>query len=441
MQEQPPVIFTISEINRLARMALEKSLPSCWIRGELSNLSRASSGHWYFTIKDASASARCVMFRARNQFVDWPARDGEQIEIRAQASLYESRGDFQLLVEAMRRAGPGNLYEAFLRLKEKLQQEGMFDSERKKPIPALPRSIGVITSPQAAALRDVLVTLAARWPLARVILYPCLVQGEGAAPQIRQAIDQATQRGETEVLLLVRGGGSLEDLKAFNDEELARAIAASPIPTISGVGHETDFSIADFVADMRAPTPTGAAQMATPDSRELSKSIGTHHAHLLRRMRSRLDSAWQHRDHLHRRLRHPHERLRHQNLELGHLIQRLIHSGKRLMLFTSNRLTHLHGRLMAEQPSLESGRARWQYLLHRLDQNLRNHQTWRAKQLTNFGAQLELLCPTFVLKRGYSIVRDSQGKIIVSAVQVSPGQRLDIELSQGHLGVEVMNAG
>lgn len=439
MQEQAQTILTISEINRLARLALEKNLPSCWIRGELSNLTRASSGHWYFTIKDAVASARCVMFRARNQFVDWAAGEGEQIEIRAQASLYEARGDFQLIVEAMRRAGQGNLYEAFLRLKEKLRNEGLFEPERKKSAPALPHAIGIITSPQAAALRDVLTTLKHRWPIARIVLYPCLVQGESAPPQIRQAISQANQRAETDVLLLVRGGGSLEDLWAFNDEGVARAIAASGIPIISGIGHETDFSIADFVADLRAPTPTGAAQMATPDARELARNLVGLNIRLAQRLRTRIDTAWQHRDHLQRRLRHPHENLRHQSLELRRLSHRVMHAAQHLLRHASSRLAHLHDNLVGYRPLPASGLERLHYLHRRLRQSTRHQQVLRMTQLHSLESQLELLCPHHVLSRGYSIVRTSRGDVVTTADQVDIGQRLRVELAQGQLGVEVNN--
>jgi len=437
MQEQLQAILTISEINRLARLALERHLPSCWIRGELSNMTKASSGHWYFTIKDSAASARCVMFRARNQFVDWPAREGEQIEIRAQASLYEARGDFQLIVEAMRRAGQGNLYETFLRLKEKLQQEGLFETTRKKAIPPLPHAIGIITSPQAAALRDVLTTLKRRWPIARIILYPCLVQGDAAPTQIRQAIAQANQRAETEVLLLVRGGGSLEDLWAFNDEGVARAIAASNIPIISGIGHETDFSIADFVADLRGSTPTGAAQMATPEGGEISRHLVGLSARLSYLLRSRLDAAWQHRDHLHRRLRHPHERLRHQRSELMHLAQRLARSGQRLLLHASTRLNHLRSNLVVAKPSVGSALERLHYQHRRLLESTRHQQTLRRRYLHSLRSQLELLCPHHVLRRGYSIVHTVQGEVVISVDQVRVGQRLRLELAHGQLGVEV----
>ena len=431
------LVLSISEVNRLARLALEQNLPSCWIKGELSNLTRATSGHWYFSIKDVTASARCVMFRTRNQFVDWPAREGEQIEIRAQASLYEPRGDFQLIVESMRQAGSGDLFEAFLRLKEKLQREGLFEPERKKPIPRLPRCIGVITSPQAAALKDVLTTLKHRWPIARVVLYPCLVQGEAAPAQIVQAIQAARQSHDLDVLLLVRGGGSLEDLWCFNHEEVARAIAASPIPVVSGIGHETDFSIADFVADLRAPTPTGAAQMASPDIKDLARGVDEYQSRLIRSFRAQLDTTWQHRDHLHRRLRHPRERLRHQRGQLSQFAQRLSLAGQGKLASARTLLTHLRSNLIASKPTLVS---RFEHLKHarqRLQQTHLHQQSIRFRVLANLDSHLSLLCPSQVLKRGYSIVRNVQGEVIVSSDQVNTGQRLAIELGKGQLGVDV----
>lgn len=437
MQAQASAILSISEINRLARLALEKGLPSCWVRGELSNMTRASSGHWYFTIKDASASARCVMFRPRNQFVDWPARDGDHIEIRAQASLYEPRGDFQLIVESMRRAGLGDLYEAFIRLKAKLQQEGLFDPERKKSIPAMPRAIGIVTSAQAAALRDVLTTLKVHWPLATVVIYPCLVQGETAPLQIQQAIHRANQRSEVDTLLLVRGGGSLEDLRAFNDEEVARAIASSSIPIITGVGHETDFTIADFVADLRAPTPTGAAQMAAPDQQDVSRRSMLLGARCAHHLRSRLDASWQLNDSLHKRLRHPKERLHHQGVELLHLTHRLAHAGRRLREIQYARLSRLESRLIHAKPLVENPLERMNYLRRRLLQSAQHQYALRQKQLMSFQTQLSLLCPNLVLRRGYSIVRTPAGVVVMSATDVYEGQRLSVELAHGQLGVEV----
>lgn len=438
MPEQTQHVLTISEVNRLARLALEKNLPLCWIRGEVSNLTRASSGHWYFTIKDAVASARCVMFRTRNQFVDWSVREGEQIELRAQASLYEPRGDFQLIVEAMRKSGQGNLYEAFLRLKDKLQQEGLFAADGKKALPTMPHAIGIVTSPMAAALRDVLTTLKRRWPNASVIVYPCQVQGGPAPLQIRQAILEANSRKEADVLLLVRGGGSLEDLWAFNDEGVARSIRASAIPIICGVGHETDFTIADFVADARAPTPTGAAQFATPDKVEWVQRIRHQKSRISHGLRTRLDVAWQQHDHLRKRLRHPQEQLRHQHERLQQLTQHLARCGLRVIADANTRVEHMSNRLVGIKPTTGPYRQQLVQLLRRMHQHGHHQQILRARQVAHLQAQLELLCPTQVLQRGYSIVRSIQGTVISTSDQVSVGAHLSIELARGQLGVTVL---
>jgi exodeoxyribonuclease VII large subunit len=271
-RDEPPVL-TVSELNRMARRALESALPLLWVEGEVSNFTAAASGHWYFSLKDASAQVRCVMFRGRNQYAGFVPANGEHVEIRALPSLYEARGEFQLGAESIRRAGAGRLYEAFLKLKAKLEAEGLFDPDKKRALPGFPRCLGIVTSPRAAALQDVLTALERRMPGLPIIIYPTPVQGQGAGAQIAAAIRQAGRRRECDVLLVCRGGGSLEDLWAFNEEAVARAIAICPIPVVSGVGHETDFTLADFAADLRAPTPTAAAELASPEQGALSLQL------------------------------------------------------------------------------------------------------------------------------------------------------------------------
>jgi len=260
----PSEILTVSALTRSVRDLLEHCYPLLWVAGEISNFTVAKSGHAYFVLKDEHAQVRCVMFRHRQQNLEWTPRDGMQIEAQVLVSLYEPRGDFQLNVETMRRAGLGALFEAFLKLRDKLEKEGLFKTETKRSLPSLPRAIGVITSREAAALRDVLTTLDRRNPSIEVVVFPVQVQGEGAAEKIAAALEVAGRRGECDVVLLVRGGGSIEDLWAFNEEIVARAIRACPIPVVTGIGHETDFTIADFVADRRAPTPTAAAELVSP---------------------------------------------------------------------------------------------------------------------------------------------------------------------------------
>ncbi len=267
-------VLSVRELNLAAKQLIEGGLPLLWVRGEISNFVSAASGHWYFSLKDEAAQVRCVMFRHKSQYLDFKPANGMQVEVLALATLYEARGDFQLTLEKMRPAGLGALYEAFERLKAKLEGEGLFDAERKRDLPLLPKQIGIVTSLQAAALRDVLRTLANRMPSVPVLLYPVPVQGEGAGQKIAQAIRTASQRAECDVLIVCRGGGSIEDLWAFNEEVVARAIAASHIPVVSGVGHETDFTIADFVADLRAATPTAAAQAVVPDRAGIAPAPG-----------------------------------------------------------------------------------------------------------------------------------------------------------------------
>ena len=321
--EEKTRVFRVAELNFAIKQLLESNVPLLWVCGEISNLAKAASGHFYFSLKDDQAQVRCVMFRHKNQLLKEAIANGQQVEVLAAATLYEQRGDFQLTVEQMRPAGLGILYERFERLKQLLQSEGLFAAERKRALPVFPKSIGIITSPQAAALRDVLTTLRLRMPSVPVVLYPTLVQGTGSAEKIAQAIATANRRAECDVLILCRGGGSIEDLWAFNEEVVARAIAASEIPIVSGVGHETDFTIADFVADERAPTPTAAAQRVAPDRHALLRGLQDQAQHLQRAQRNRLQSSMQAVDYLQRRLVHPAQQLQRQAQQLDQLQQRM----------------------------------------------------------------------------------------------------------------------
>lgn len=430
-------VISISEINHLARAALETHLPSCWIRGEVSNLTRAQSGHWYFSLKDSLASARCVMFKARNQFVDWSLREGDSIEVRAQASLYEPRGDFQLIVDALRKAGQGDLFEAFLKLKDKLQQEGLFDPGKKRPLLAYSKCIGIITSPQAAALRDVLTTLRSRWPIAKVIVYPCMVQGEAAPGQIVQALAQANQHRICDVLLLVRGGGSIEDLWAYNSEDVARALALSGIPVVSGIGHETDFTIADFVADFRAATPTAAAQVVTPLGLEAISAIRIHQGRLRQYFMARLETQWQRSDHLRQRLRHPREHLAQKQERLMYMVRRLQTHNRRELEFARWRVMENQRRWLACGSLLKHRHKSVQ----RLAENLVTCTNNKLKSLQSLHnqaqAKLQVLNPEKTLARGYSIVRDEAGRLVREADQVTVRQKLQIQLFVGNLAVVV----
>lgn len=430
-------VLTVSELNRMARRALESALPLLWVGGEVSNFMRAASGHWYFSLKDANAQVRCVMFRGRNQFVDFVPANGDHVEIRALPSLYEARGEFQLGAEAIRRAGAGRLYEAFLKLKAKLEQEGLFDLSTKRTLPRFPRRIGIVTSPQAAALHDVLTALARRMPGLPVILYPTPVQGVGAGTQIAAAIRTAGARAECDVLLVCRGGGSLEDLWAFNDEAVARAIAASPMPVVSGVGHETDFTLADFAADLRAPTPTAAAELASPVRQELLLQLG----HLARQLRQhqarRQHSEMQRLDYLARRLVHPAEQLRRRHSELGQLAQRLRHAGDTRLTREHLRLAHLSQRLVTPRHVIQRDLQRLDALDLRTRRAIQSGFGRYQLNLARLASSLAHLNPEGVLARGYSIVQRDDGSVVQDAAMLEIGEKIGIRLQRGQIRATV----
>ncbi|MGB7480593.1 MAG: exodeoxyribonuclease VII large subunit, partial [Burkholderiaceae bacterium] len=353
---RPAEVLSVSTLNLAVARMLERNFPLCWVGGEISNFTRAASGHWYFTLKDDAAQVRAVMFRGRAQYAGFTPREGERVEVRATVTLYAARGDFQLNVEAIRRAGLGNLYEAFLRLKEQLTAEGLFDPARKRPLPVFARTVGIVTSPQAAALSDVLTTLARRAPHVRVILYPTPVQGAGAAEKIRAAIEQASRRAECDLLLVCRGGGSIEDLWAFNDEGVARAIAGCALPVICGVGHETDFTIADFAADLRAPTPTAAAELAAVPRADWLAALRASADGLRLAWRRRLAEQSQTLDWYARRLQSPAAAIAHERLRLQGMRAQLAHVGRNRLAHSNFALAHLRTRLLAQLPDTAPGR-------------------------------------------------------------------------------------
>jgi exodeoxyribonuclease VII large subunit len=414
----PAPIVTVSELNRRVRALLENQFETLWVTGELSGVKKATSGHWYFCLKDPSAQIECAMFRTRAQFLDFRPEDGMQVEVRARVTLYEPRGNYQLVVEEVRKAGRGALFEAFEKLKAKLQAEGLFEVARKKPLPAFPRAIGLVTSPAAAALRDVLTTLARRCAMVPVILYPTRVQGEGAGAEVARAIQVANARAECDVLIVCRGGGSLEDLWAFNEEVVARAIAASRLPIVSGVGHETDFSIADFVADLRAPTPTAAAAAAGPDRLALGDEVDAYRRRLTRDMRRVVEGLAQRLDHLSRRLLTPAERLARDR----------------------ERLAQFARRLRRSLPDVAGERRELVRVTQRMSSALHRTVERRERELAALRASLGHLDPTQVLARGYSIVRDSDGQVRRSSAGLVSGQPLDVTFSEGGAEVAVRQA-
>jgi exodeoxyribonuclease VII large subunit len=428
----PPLpVLTVGELNRMARRVLESQLPLLWVGGEVSNFMRAASGHWYFSLKDAGAQVRCVMFRGRNQFADFTPANGDHVEIRALPSLYEARGEFQLGAENIRRAGAGKLFETFLKLKARLEAEGMFDPARKRALPFFPRAIGVVTSLQAAALRDVLTALARRMPGIRVVLYPTAVQGSGAGAQIAAAIRSAGQRAECDVLLVVRGGGSLEDLWAFNDEAVARAIAASPLPVVSGVGHETDFTLADFAADLRAPTPTAAAELASPLRSDLLQQLDLAARQLRQQHARRLRSEMQRIDYLARRLLHPAEQIARRRAQVQQVSQRLRQAGHARLARGQWQITHLSQRLVSPLQSIQRAQQKLDALGARAQHAVQNRLVQRQLNLTRLGSSLAHLDPDRVLARGYSIVQQENGRVLQDANLLSPGDRIDIRFHRG----------
>lgn len=426
----------VSELARRARLMLERQFPVLWVAGELSGVTRAASGHLYFSLKDENAQLRCVMFRSRSQLLPFEPRPGLRVEVRAQVSLYEARGDFQLTVDAMRQAGVGGLYEAFLRLKARLEAEGLFDPARKRALPPLPRQVAIVTSPTGAALRDVLSTLRRRAPHLDVVLVPTLVQGIDAPPGIARALGDAGRCG-ADIVLLVRGGGSAEDLAAFNDERVARAIAACPVPVLSGIGHETDFSIADFVADLRAATPTAAAELVSAGHVQAAAQLANLTARLARALRGRLDARAQKLDDLATRL-HPPARL------LALARERALGLHARMHRALSARIARerhqadsLALRLRARRPDLVRHRSALEMLRTRLKRIMAVQVDRHAQQLNLAAGKLEGLNPHAVLARGFSIVRDDRGQVVTDAAALLHRQALRVDFARGHAEVEV----
>jgi exodeoxyribonuclease VII large subunit len=430
-------VIPVSQLNRLARERLESSFPLCWVAGEISNLTYAASGHVYFSLKDKAAQVRCVMFRNRAQLLGWRLENGQHLEARVLVTLYEARGDFQLNIETARRAGIGNLYEKYLALKDQLEREGLFAESGKRALPPYPRRIGIVTSLQAAALRDVLSTFARRASQVALVLYPTPVQGEGAARQIAQAIGLASARRDCDVLIVCRGGGSLEDLWAFNDEALARAIRACAIPVISGIGHETDFTIADFAADRRAPTPTAAAELAAPQRSALLARLAELRAALRRALLQGQNQRAQQLDTLALRLQHPAQRLARQRDDLSNLQRRLDHSLAQAGARGRQRLAALSGRLLLARP--QTGR-----LAQRLDAlGSRMAGAWQrplhqqSAELARLAASLTQLNPAAVLARGYSMVTDDAGRIVRDSSTLEPNDRIAVLFHTGRANATV----
>jgi len=431
-------VFTVSRLNRQARGLLETRLGTVWVEGELSNFSRPASGHWYFSLKDANAQVRCAMFRQRNQMLGLTPRDGQQVLLRARVSVYEPRGDFQLIVEHLEEAGEGELRRRFEALKRRLAAEGLFEAGRKRPLPTLPRAVGVVTSPSGAALRDVLQVLRRRFPAVPVILYPVPVQGDGAAARIAAAIGLASARGEVDVLIVGRGGGSLEDLWAFNEEVVARAIVAASMPVVSAVGHEIDFTIADLAADLRAPTPSAAAELVVPDAAEWLRGLAGQSRRLAAAWQRRAagwreDLAWSRRRLLQL---HPALRLEREAQRLDDLDGRLKAALRLALAHRAHRLSARRGELAALSPAARIAdlQRRSEVLAARLGPAARASLARLRLRLATAGRTLAGVSPLATLDRGYAIVtRLADGRVLVDAAAAEVGDAVEARLARGRL--------
>jgi exodeoxyribonuclease VII large subunit len=427
---QAPVI-PVSMLVSSARLILERHLGLAWISGEISGFTRASSGHCYFTLKDAAAQVRCVLFRQKAQGLGIALADGLAVEVRATPTIYEARGDFQLNVETVRLAGLGALYERFVKLKARLEAAGWFDEGRKRALPAFPRAVGIVTSTRAAALADVLTTLARRWSAARVVVYPTPVQGDGAAAQIAAAIALANARREVDVLIVCRGGGSLEDLWSFNEEAVARAVFASILPIVSGVGHETDFTICDFVADVRAPTPTGAATLVVPDRAAFAHKLGQLARHAERATAHALATRAQRVDHAARRLVHPAARLAAQRERAAALAERLARAWSRRIGADRDAMVSLAGRLAREARAPLPQGARLERAVERWRRIARDDLARRVARVDGATRAIAHLDPRAVLTRGYAIVTTAAGDIVYGGAQLAKGDAVALAFSRG----------
>ena len=436
-----PQALSVSQLNQRAKQTLERDVGEVWVEGELSNVSRPASGHIYFTLKDDRAQIRCALFRQRARFVAAPMRDGDQVKLRGRVSLFEPRGDYQLIADAVQAAGLGELLAAFERLKAQLEGEGVFANTRPLPFP--PRKILILSSASGAAIRDVLAVLAARWPLADVTLIPVPVQGAEAAPAMISALGllnrQARLDPDQDVVLITRGGGSLEDLWAFNNEHLARAIFHSRLPVMSAVGHEVDVTLADFAADMRAPTPSAAAERLVPDQHALKQQLIQAENRLQRAMQARLERDSQRLDTLRARLRHPGEQLERQRQHVTALCQRLQRAMQQTVQQQQTRVTQLSKRLASQDVARlhRAEQERVSQLQRRLASAMQRALEVRQARLSSAARELNAISPLAVLGRGYAIAQDEKGQVIRRAEDTEPGQKLSLRLGEGRLNVEV----
>lgn len=435
-------VYQPGELNAEVRLHLEAGFPRLWLTGEISNLARPASGHWYFTIKDARAQIRCALFRPRRSQIGFEPANGDQVLLRGRLSLYEPRGDYQLIADALLPAGSGALQQAFAALKQKLEKEGLFAPERKKPLPNYPQNIAIVTSPTGAAVRDMLVTLRRRWPLAKVRVYATPVQGDQAVSGLIRALNAADRQSFADVILLARGGGSLEDLQAFNDESLARTIAEISTPVVCGVGHEHDVSIADWVADARAATPTAAAEAATPDGPALLRQLNHLTLRMRRSQQQQLQRRWQHFDAIERRRlrQHPSRRLNEHATRLDATQRRMRLALDRQLGKTHQNLQNYRLRLQSVQPSraVREARHRHENLVRRLQQAMRQSFNHSSQKLAETARALNVVSPLSVLGRGYALIEDETGQALTRQQDFSIGQKIHARMNEFSVNAEVV---
>lgn len=435
-----PEAISVSVLINRAKLALERALPLCWVNGEISGFKRATSGHCYFDLKDDAAQIACVVYRNRAALIGFELKDGTQVELRVRPAIYEPRGSLQFAVEQARLAGVGRGYEAFLRLKAKLEAEGVFSEDLKRELPAIPKRIGLVTSTQAAALADMLRVLRDRWPLAHVIVYPATVQGANAPSELLAALNAANARAECDVLIIGRGGGSIEDLWAFNDEALTRAVAASTIPIVSAVGHETDFSLCDFAADVRAATPTAAAVLVTPSRQDMLAFLGNIQDAIGDSLRRRLDQLGERLDRTAARLLGARALLAPWREALLRKQARLQRALLSLQPAQRARLSTLRQRLMQVTLKSRATQQRAGQLQPRLNAALAGALALQRARLHSNAQALLLLNPLNVLERGYALVFNQSGEPITDAAAAPPGSALRVRLKRGQLDTTVVGA-
>ena len=436
---QTPPAFTVSELNNEVKSLLENNFRIIQVEGEISNFVRPSSGHWYFTLKDSGAQIRCAMFKNRNHYLNYQPKNGDQVRVRAKVSLYPGRGDYQLICDYMEDAGVGSLQQAYEALKLQLQQQGMFDQAHKQTLPTHPKHLGIITSPTGAAVHDILTVLKRRFPSLPVSIYPTKVQGNEAADEIVAAIEMANQHNICDVIIVGRGGGSLEDLWCFNEAKVAKAIFNSHIPVISAVGHEVDVSIADFVADVRAPTPSAAAEIISPDQ--------THLQLRLKQLKNRLQVNLQHKLNRHQerlrwvssRLKHPGDKLNDHAQKLDELELRLNSALQQRLYIQHDKLQQLQKRLQRclQQPRITTLQQKVHELSHRIEQLTHQYQARQQLRLQAIAGRLNGVSPLATLERGYAITENAEGKIIQQVKSVNPGDEIQIRLQDGRIHSQV----